>query len=338
MKSVSLKDIAKMAGVAPSTVSFVLNGKARQMRISETLENKIMGLATKFGYHPNQVAVSLRTGKSKILGLVVESISGNFFAALAKVIEDEAERNGYKVVYCSTENDSKKGRELLRMLSHRQVDGYLITPTQGMEKDIQELAEQQKPLVLMDSFFPGVKVPYVLVDNNGGVTEGMEHLLKKGYRKIGFVTIDLDLEQMKQRENAYSRVLKSHKISSSKKLILKLPYNLEKEQSIKQIMSFLQQNKDMDAIFFATNYLGIAGLESIRRLNLSIPKDIAMICFDDHDLFRLYPPGITSIQQPIEAIAKTAIQLLMQQLAKNKMSLKSSQIHLPPHFIPRGST
>src|SRR5258707_10245946 len=116
MKRVSLKDIAKLAGVSPSTVSFVLNGKAKQMRISKALAEKITEIAKKEGYHPNQVAVSLRTGKSQLLGLIVESISGNFFASLAKIIEEEAETFGYKVVYCSTENNAAKGRELIKML------------------------------------------------------------------------------------------------------------------------------------------------------------------------------------------------------------------------------
>src|SRR5688500_556217 len=123
MKKVSIKDIARMAGVAPSTVSFVLNGKAKAMRISDSLAEKVVAVAEEQGYRPNQLAVSLRTGKSKILGLVVESISGHFFGSLAKVIEEEAEHYGYRVVYCSTDNNSKKGHELIRMLSMRQVDG-----------------------------------------------------------------------------------------------------------------------------------------------------------------------------------------------------------------------
>src|SRR5688500_10913714 len=233
-------------------------------------------------------------------------------------MEEDAEKNAYKVVYCSTENDPKKGRELIRMLSQRQVDGYLITPAKGMEKDIQELADHKKPLVLMDSYFPSVKVPYVLVDNASGVTQAVEHLIKKGYRKIGFVNADLELIQMKERESAYIKALKANKIPVSKKLMLKVPYRADKDQIIKSVVSFIKASPSMDAIFFATNYLGIAGLESIRQLNLKIPSDIAMVCFDDHDIFRLYPPGISSVQQPVEAIAKTAIQLLMQQLGKDK--------------------
>ncbi len=154
------------------------------MRISETLEKKIKDVAKKEGYHPNQVAVSLRTGQSKILGLIVESIGGHFFGALARVIEAEAEKFGYRIIYCSTENDPNKGRDMIRMLSQSQVDGYLITPVEGMENDIKELMKHRKPLVLIDGYYPEVSAPYVLVDNAAGVTRGMTHLIEKGYRKI----------------------------------------------------------------------------------------------------------------------------------------------------------
>ncbi|RYG42045.1 MAG: LacI family transcriptional regulator [Chitinophagaceae bacterium] len=203
MKRVSLKDIAAAVGVAPSTVSFVLNDKGKQMRISDSLSKKIKDFADKAGYHPNKIAVSLRTGTSKILGLIVEDISNNFFASLAKIIELEAENYGYNVVFCSTENDDKKGKQLLRILGQQQVDGYLITPTAGMCEDIRILHEQHAAIVLMDRTFPELAVPCVLADNFKGVTDGMTHLIKQGYKSIAFVTIDLDLVQMKDRKEAF---------------------------------------------------------------------------------------------------------------------------------------
>src|SRR5687768_16180745 len=140
MKKVSLKDIARMVGASPSTVSFVLNGKGEEMRISAKLADKILRVAKRENYQPNNIAVSLRTGKSKIIGLIVDTISGNFFAALARIIESEAEKFGYKVIYCSTGNESKKARELLGMLYQYHVDGYLIIPTEGLEKEIENLS------------------------------------------------------------------------------------------------------------------------------------------------------------------------------------------------------
>jgi LacI family transcriptional regulator len=338
MKRVSIKDIASKVGAAPSTVSFVLNGKAAEMRISERLAKNIKDTAESLGYQPNQIAVSLRTGKSKILGLIVENISNNFFATLARIIEDEAELFGYRVVYCSTENEFQKGSDLIRMLAQRQVDGYLITPSQGMEKDIENLLRVKKPIVLMDRYLPGIETPHVIVDNYAGITTGIKHLIKKGYKKLGFVTIDLPQVQMQRREEAYLSFIKQNKIEVSEKLILKLKYNYDQKEAIKLISNFIKKNQGLDAIFFATNYLGITGLESIKQLGLKIPEDIGVICFDDHDIFRLYPPGITSIEQPIEKIARMSVHLLMQQLGKYNHRFKKLQMELSAHLIERGST
>src|SRR6476469_8375391 len=113
MRKVSIKDIAMQAGVVPSTVSLVLNGKSKQMRISDELTEKIKAIAKRTGYTPNQTAVSLRTGRSHILGLIVEDISNVFFATLAKVIEDEVKSLGFRILYCSTDNNDDKGCELI---------------------------------------------------------------------------------------------------------------------------------------------------------------------------------------------------------------------------------
>lgn len=337
MKRLTLKDVAKLAGVAPSTVSFVLNGKGKQMRIREEVASRIMEVVEKSGYEPHRVAVNLRTGQSMTLGLVVESISGSFFASLAKTIETEAERKGYNVVYCSTENNASKGGDLIRMLGRQQVDGYLITPAPGMEKDIQRLIQLHKPVVLMDSYFPEIKVPYVLIDNYNGVMQGMEHFIEKGYTRIAFVTVDVSLIQLDERLRGYTDALKKHRIPAKNKQVLHLQYNNDRERSLEQLSSFITANPGLEAIFFATNYLGILGLEGLARLGLRMPDDIAVICFDDHDIFRLYPPGISVIQQPIDDIAKTAISLLMHQLGKTKGPLKNAAVELPGKFILRGS-
>jgi LacI family transcriptional regulator len=293
-------------------------------------------VAKKEGYQPNPVAVSLRTGRSNMVGLIVENISGYFFASLARIIEDEAAGFGYKVVYCSTENNAKKGQELIHMLSQQQVDGYIITPTPGMEGDIMELIAHNKPVVLMDSYFPEIDVPYVLVNNFEGVTQGMDHLVEKGYSRIGFVTVDLGLVQMQQRKRAYTESLERHGLPANSELILSFGYNYKREEAIEKISAFIQEQKPQ-AIFFATNYLGLLGLESIHQLKLKLPDDLAMISFDDHEIFRLYPPGITSIRQPVEDIAKTAMKLLMSQLGKTD-GVENNKVEITARLMKRGTS
>jgi len=267
---------------------------------------------------------------------LVDTISGSFFASLAMVIEQEAEAFGYKVIYCSSGNEIKKGKQLIRMLHQSQVDGYIIIPTEDMEQDINDLIAEKKPVVLMDSYFVDTVAPYVLVDNFSGVEKGITHLIKKGYQKIGFVCNDVHLIQMQHRKEAYTHTLKANHIKAYKKWILETKYKSSKEEVVKDITSFIRSVKP-DAIMFAANYLGVYGLESIKNLDLQIPDDIAVVCFDDHELFNLYPPGITSIRQPVEEIAKTAIHILMGEIKGNK-KVKKQQVQLEAKMIERSST
>src|ERR1700743_1032402 len=196
MKKVSISDIARKAGVSVSTVSFVMNDKAVKMRISREVIEKEENVAREMGYRPNQLARGLRTGKTKTIGLIVENISNAFFATLAKSIEDEAKRYDYKVVYCSTDNDEEKARDLINMLSQRQVDGYIITPTLNLGEDIRKL-QADKPVILIDRYFPQHdEIPAVLVDNYEGVAHGMETLIAKGYKRLAPVSIETEMAHL----------------------------------------------------------------------------------------------------------------------------------------------
>lgn len=338
MRKVSIKDLAKKAGVSTSTVSFILNGKAEKMRISKALTERVQSIATRVGYVPNQVAVSLRTGQSRQLGLIVESISGHFFGRLAKIIENEAEKLGYRIIYCSTENKTQQGLDILKMLSQQQVDGYIITPAKGMEEPIRQLAKKKKPLVLIDSYYAGDSIPYVVVDNYKGVDMGMRHLFERGYRNIGFVTVDLDLVQITERRSAFTDAMKKKKMKNIRSRILSVPYHSPAEGIIAEVKAFIEKRPEMDAIFFATNYLGVLGLECIHKMGKTMPDDLAMICFDDQDIFRLFGKGITVIQQPVDEMATRAIGLLLEQLEKGNTGMGRQQAKFQPLLIQRGST
>lgn len=339
-RKISIKELAQITGTSATTVSFVMNGKAEEMRISKTVADKILKAAKQHGYSPNPLAVSLRTGHSNIIMVLVESVSGNFFATLARVVEEEAERYGYKVMYCSTDNNLDKTRDTMKLLRQMNIEGYIVTPVAGMQEDIQLLQAQGKSVVMVDSYLDKVDAPHVLVDNFDGVLTGMAHLAEAGYRNIGFVTADLSLVQMSEREKAYKKGLQNNKLPFDKKAVLKIPYGVSREQLVQSIADYLEKHTVLDALFFATNYLGIAGLEAIGRQKVKVPKEMGMICFDDHEAFHTYPGGITVIEQPIEDIARTSVELLMQQLGKKAAaaSVNKGNQKLPPKLIVRGST
>jgi LacI family transcriptional regulator len=334
-KNVSIKDIAKLTNTSITTVSLVLNGKGR---ISSDVKEKVLAIALKNGYEPNRMAVGLRTGVSKVIGLIVESIGGPFFGAMAKVIENEAEKAGYGIIYGSTNNSIQQGKNVIKMLSNQLVDGYIITPMKGLEKDIQNLQSSGKPVVLIDGYLPGVDIPHVLVDNHSSVYEAIQYLISIGYKHIGFVTPDLDLIQLQERMQGYKDALKANSLPNDSKYIFKLPYNSEKVESVNNLKDFIVKRKKMDCIFFSTNYLGVIGLQSINELKLNIPSDLAVVSFDDNELFELYPPGITSIRQPTYEIAKSAIDVLMSQLNNNRLDPSKIKHLIPAELMKRGST
>jgi len=316
MKKVSISDIARKAGVSVSTVSFVMNDKAVKMRISREVIEKVENVAREMGYRPNQLARGLRTGKTRTIGLIVENISNAFFATLAKTIEDEAKKYDYKVVYCSTDNDDEKARELINMLSQRQVDGYIITPTPALAQEITKLQGENKPVVLIDRYFPEhADIPAVLVDNYEGVAKGTEYLINKGYSKIALVTIENEMAHMKDRLQAYYDVLDRHNIAVDESLVNIVPYHAGRDHSMEQVRNVLKgAGSSINAVFFLTNYLGVLGIEAIKSMQIRVPGQLAILCFDDNDIFRLYTPTISVIRQPIEAIGQQAMSSLIERL------------------------
>lgn len=334
-KKISIKDIAKLTDTSITTVSFVLNGKGR---ISKEISKKILDVAQKNGYEPNRMAVGLRTGVSKVIGLIVESIGGPFFGEMAKVIEEEAEKDGYRIIYCSTNNNLQKGKDMIRMLSQQLVDGYIITPMKGLEKDIQNLVDNEKPVVLIDGYFPGTNIPHVLVDNYASAYNAVDCFVRSGYKNIGMVTADLGLIQLNDRSLGYKAALKDNNLKDNSKMVLKVPFDMDKNEGVEAVKAFIEKQKQMDAVFFTTNYLGTMGLQAIKDLKLSIPEDLAVISFDDNEVFSLYPPGITTIQQPTYDIAKSAIDILMAQINTHKLDASKIDLKIPSKLIERGST
>lgn len=334
MKQLSIKDIARIAGVVPSTVSFVINGKEKEMRISEEMAKKIRKIIKETGYVPNRSAASLRTGKTHVIGLIVEDISNTFFASLAKAIEDIAYQVGYRLVYCSTENDDKKGAELIRML-HKQVDGFIVTPTSGMKEEVLKLKKAKKPVVLLDRYFTDVDIPSVLVDNKNGIQSGVQLLTEKGYKKIAFIVTALEQMQMQDRLNAFKTSARANHLLFPE-LILELPFAAEEDAYESGIKDFLTRNQQVDAIFFATNYLAIQGLKVLQELKWKIPTRVAVLSFDDHEIFKLYTPAITSISQPISAIAREGIENLRLQMNAQKVPVVK-ELLLPSELIVRKS-
>lgn len=334
-KNLSITDIARQLNISITTVSFILNGKAREKRISQEVSDKVLKLVEELNYKPNQLAKSLRTGKTNIIGLIVEDISNAFFSNIARLIEEVAYKNGYRIIYCSTENDRAKTKELIGMFRERHVDGYIITPSEGIEEDVDLLLKQNLPVVLFDRGLPALTSNFVGIDNFGSAYNGTRHLLEQGFGCVAFITSDSHQSQMAERLEGYEKALQAH---HKRTYIKRIPFGKKKELIVDQVTEFLQTHQEIDAVIFATNYLAIGGLEAIKRLDLQIPAQVGVVAFDDHDIYPLYSPSISAIVQPVEEIAENLIKILLKNLDEPMKPQKPESVVLPTALIVRESS
>lgn len=334
-KKVSILDIAKKLNVSKSTVSFIVNGKAKEHRISDELAERVLKVVKEMGYKPNHLAQSLATGKTNSIGLIVENISDSFFANIASLIEERAYNSGYEIIYSSTNDDVTKAKSVLKMFRERQVDGYIICPPIGVEDEIQALIDEGTPVVLFDRHLPNVAADYVGTNNKESTFEACNYLYKQGYKHIAFVTLDSEQSQMKERLEGYQELAKAHDLKS---YVLEIPYHLRDKSAIDSIEDFLKAQPAIEAVCFATNYLAVRGLEAIQRLGLAIPQDIAVVAYDDIELFKLYSPPITSVVQPMEEISTRLITMLLEQLQSTREISKGRKVVIPCSFTIRASS
>jgi LacI family transcriptional regulator len=337
-KKISMKDIARELNISITTVSFVVNGKSKEKSISPATVKKVNDLIEKKGFNPNSAARILRTGKSKTIGLIVEDISNNFFGNVAKVVEIEAHKRGYSVFFSSTENNDYAAIQLINKMKNSSVDGFIITATEGLKEEILKLKKENVPFVLLDRLVSDVDTNYVILDNFRGAYDLTRHLIENGYTNIGFVSIINGMSQMVDREKGFYEAMNEAEIAIPENRILRVAFGETDQNVLIAIKEYLKKNTDLDALFFATNYLGVFGIEALQCCKLKIPTDIAVVCFDDNDIFRLLTPSITVAGQPINEIATQSIELLMEIIDGSRNSTKMTGKIIRPVVIIRESS
>jgi LacI family transcriptional regulator len=334
MKRVSIKDIAKQLNISITSVSFVINGRAKEKNISEALTKKVLDLVAELNYQPNSLATSLRTGKTRIIGFLVDDISEPFFSGIAKRIDEIASELGYKILFSSTRNDTTKAIELLQIFKDRHVDGYIMALPEGLEDEVKKLIATDAPVVLFDRYVQDVQADYVTINNKESTALATEHLISNGYKNIAFITVDSVQLQMFDRLAGYEETIAKHKL---KPFIKKINYSTS-ATTIKEMSEFFNANKNLDAVIFGANYISLDGLRTFRAMGLRIQKDLAMISFDDFEILEFCDPPVTAIAQPLEAIAENIMKTLMDRLKQVSADKKYTEVVVPTIFNIRESS
>ncbi|WP_439555647.1 LacI family DNA-binding transcriptional regulator [Dyadobacter sp.] len=336
MKKASLKDIAQKAGVSTALVSYVLNGKERETRVGEAIAKKIREIALELNYQPNHLAKSLRSGKTHTIGLIIADISNPFFANIARVVEDEAKRNGYTVIIGSCDENADKSWDLLNVLINRQVDGIIIVSSEGSESQIQYLKERKIPFVLLDRHFPEIQTDFVATNNYKASYDAGIHLINGGYTRIGIIAYDSKMYHMEERVRGYKQALAASQIRFQDEWLKQVRFDKMEGQVRIAIDQVLSLPEPVEALIFATYGLAINGLRYINELRLKVPQDLAIVSFGQAEVFDLYYCPISYLRQPLELLGKTAVEFLLAKLVNPEEEVR--QILMEARLIERESS
>ncbi|RZM15539.1 MAG: LacI family transcriptional regulator, partial [Pedobacter sp.] len=263
---VSIKDIAQKAGVSTALVSYVLNGKEKESRVGQEIALKIKQIALELNYQPSHLAKSLRSGKTHTIGLIIADISNPFFANIARVVEDEAKRNGYTVIIGSSDENADKSQDLLDVLINRQVDGFIIVSAENSDQQIHFLKDKHIPFVLLDRYFPEIATDFVSTDHYQASYDAGTHLVRNQYKHIGMIAYDSQLFHMKERIRGYQDALRDNNVISHKSWLKEVRIN-NIDSGVKLALDdMLSSGQPIDALLFATYSLAVSGLKYINQL------------------------------------------------------------------------
>ncbi len=339
MKKVKLEDIANTVGVSKTLVSMVLNGHGDKNGIKKETQEKVIALCKELDYRPNQMARSLRLGKTNTIGLIVADISNSFYAKMARNIEDYCNKYGYNLIICSSDEKDVKEASIIRMLKEKQVDGLIISSTLVDNTEIVTLKNEHFPFVLVDRYFPEIPdTNFVVIDNYQGAYNAVNHLIENGHQNIAMLSISpAHITSVKDRNKAYKDALAKVGVNNDYYLFCQIPFeNIEQgvELAIKKLLAY---QKKVTAILAVNQNIAIATIKALAKLNIKIPDEISLISFDDLPFFEIMNPSITAVAQPLDIICENAVEILMSEINKKANTKGKSQIVLPTELIIRNS-
>lgn len=314
----TLSEVARAAGVGTTTVSRVINGGER---VSPKTLARVRRVIEELGYMPNQAARVLKGDRTRTIGLIIPSIADPFFSSCAEAAQAVARANGSLLIVTASHNDPLTEIENVNTLISHRVDGLILAPANSQSQTLRELVDRLSvPVVSVDRPVAKSHIPTVLSDNFKGARSATQHLIDHGYKRIICLTGESTLFTIQERIRGYRAAVEA----------AGLPYSLN--TAIKDykgaeyaIESMLAGAHPPDALFTLKNSTTAFAFEALQKLNVPVPKKVALLGFDDFELASAVRPSISVVQQPVEEIGRVAAELLFDQLLGRRNS------ELPAH-------
>ncbi len=311
----TIKEIAELAGVSTATVSKILNAKDQD--ISESTRKRVLDIVEREGYIPNGIAKSLRIKNTKTIGIIMPDVMNLFFSELARGVEDAAEKKGYSVILCNSDNKESKEEKYIQILQEKMVDGIILTASENSVK--RSLRRRKIPMVLLDrDISTDEKVGRITVDNEEGTYNATKLLIEKGCKNIGFISSNKTTKSSGQRLRGYENAILESKINLDKDKIFLQNYTIE--TGYKGTVSLLEKT-NIDGICCGNDLIAIGAIKALKERGIKIPQDVKVIGFDDISISKYMDPPLTTIRQPIYEMGEEAVGMLIDVINNKEMEM-----------------
>jgi LacI family transcriptional regulator len=331
--NITIKDVARAAGVSAMTVSRVIN---RSDRVSAETRQRVEEAIAELGYVPSRLARGLIRQKTGTLALIVPDVANPFFTLIVRGAEDVARRAGYRIILCDTRADLAIEREVIEeMIAHR-VEGIAIAPVSDRSRGhLRRLPHFGVEFVLIDRTVGGIESDVVVGDNVGGARRLVEHLIELGHRRIGFITESDEVSTARDRRQSYEAALASAGLAVDPSLIVTA--TVDPRGGYEGMRRLLELEKRPTAVFAVNNLVAVGAIEAVRSHGLEVPDDVALVCFDDIEYASRLYPFLTVMAQPAETLGTLGTQLLIERI-EGRAPNRPRVVILPAEFIVRRSS
>lgn len=333
MKRVTIKDVARQAGVSTATVSHVINGTRH---VEEKTKHSVRTAMRELGYQPNSLARSLRSGETKTIGLIIPDASNLFFADISRKIEDFGYENGYSVILCNSDNDLSKQRNYINTLIAKQVDGVIFISAGESNEDLLNLSISGIPVVVADRIVPLDLADIVLLNNVEAGYIAVKHLIDLGHRNIACITGPSGVNPSQSRVEGYYNALNEAGIAINHKLII--PGDFTFKGGVEAVEKLLNIKPRPSAVFILNDMMAIGAIFQARRMGLLVPENLSIFGFDDIEMASAITPSLTTMKQPIQELADIATSRLIEKMRSENNNWINEKIVLNAQLIIREST
>lgn len=328
---VTIKDVAKKAGVSTSTVSRVVGNYGY---VSNSTKLKVEKVIEELDYKPNALARSMITKSTKTIGIVVTDITNPFFASVIRSIEDVLWESGYAILLANTDENVERERAVVSAIIERQVDGLILVPSENkLKPHLEILNKRDIPVVLVDRMVEGLPADVVMVDNENGAYTAVNHLISMGHKKIGMIIDDLNISTNSERLLGYKKALHSAGLPFDASLIKSCKFTSKSAFDLASQM--LSQDDRPSGLFCANNFMTLGTLQAIVQAKVKVPEEISIVGFDDIYWFSTGSQQVSTVAQPVKDLGVEAANRLVNRLRGDKSS--ALEIRLKTTFIDRGS-